>query len=111
TDPAARFDSANSKVTVVHTEVAAEDHPILAETASQLQAYFAGERTDFSLPLQPQGTVFEQQAWTYLQSIPYGQTRSYGQQALGLNAPKASRAVGRANGRNGIAIVIPCHRV
>ena len=105
TDPAA------AKSATQYTEVAAADHPILAEADRQLREYFAGERTEFSLPLAPQGTVFEQQAWTYLQSIPYGQTRSYGQQATGLSAPKASRAVGRANGRNGIAIIIPCHRV
>ncbi|HEV7299397.1 MAG TPA: methylated-DNA--[protein]-cysteine S-methyltransferase [Tepidisphaeraceae bacterium] len=111
TDPAARFDTAAAKLATQFTQVAAADHPILAEAARQLSEYFAGERTDFSIPLAPQGTVFEQQAWNYLQSIPYGQTRSYGQQAIGLNAPKSSRAVGRANGRNGIAIVIPCHRV
>jgi O-6-methylguanine DNA methyltransferase len=111
TDPAARFDNAMGQGMPVDAAVGAMDHPILAETARQLAEYFAGNRTDFALPLAPQGTVFEQQAWAYLQSIPFGQTRSYGQQATGVNAPKASRAVGRANGRNGIAIVIPCHRV
>lgn len=94
-----------------HAAVEAADHPILALTRHQLAQYFARQRTTFSLPLAPQGTIFEQQAWAYLQTIPYGQTRSYGQQAIGLKAPKASRAVGRANGRNGLAIVIPCHRV
>ncbi|MGH8906869.1 MAG: methylated-DNA--[protein]-cysteine S-methyltransferase [Egibacteraceae bacterium] len=77
----------------------------------QLAAYFAGERTIFDLPVAPQGTAFQLQVWKALQEIPYGQTRSYGAIAERIGNPRAVRAVGLANGRNPIAIVIPCHRV
>ncbi|HEV8364441.1 MAG TPA: methylated-DNA--[protein]-cysteine S-methyltransferase [Gemmatimonadaceae bacterium] len=77
----------------------------------QLAAYFAGELRDFDLPLAPVGAPFEQRVWRVLQTIPYGTTTSYGTIARGLGAPNAARAVGAANGRNPIAIVIPCHRV
>lgn len=82
-----------------------------AAAAGQLGAYFAGELTVFDLPLQPDGTPFQRRVWTALRAIPYGQTVSYGQLAAGLGAPAASRAVGLANGRNPISIVVPCHRV
>jgi methylated-DNA-[protein]-cysteine S-methyltransferase len=82
-----------------------------AAAASQLDAYFAGELTRFDLPLQPAGTSFQRRVWMALSAIPYGQTVSYGQLAAGLGAPAASRAVGLANGRNPISIVVPCHRV
>lgn len=81
------------------------------EAARQLAAYFAGERKNFDLPLQPEGTPFQQRVWRLLQQIPHGQTRSYGQLAASMGAPSASRAVGMANGRNPISIIIPCHRV
>ena len=82
------------------------------ETAvSQLTAYFAGELHTFSLPLAPQGTPFQQQVWAYLQTISYGRTTTYGKIAAELGNQKASRAVGAANGRNPITVIIPCHRV
>jgi methylated-DNA-[protein]-cysteine S-methyltransferase len=77
----------------------------------QLAAYFGGELRDFELPLEPAGAPFEQRVWRALLGIPYGTTTSYGAIARGLGAPNAARAVGSANGRNPIAIVIPCHRV
>jgi methylated-DNA-[protein]-cysteine S-methyltransferase len=87
------------------------DVPALAETRAQLAAYFAGTLTDFDLPLAPAGTVFQRAVWDQLLQIPYATTWSYGQLAARLGKPHASRAVGMANGRNPIAIIIPCHRV
>jgi methylated-DNA-[protein]-cysteine S-methyltransferase len=78
---------------------------------TQLEAYFAGTLRQFTLDLAPQGTPFQQAVWRALQDIPYGQTTSYGALARQLGNPKASRAVGAANGQNPLAIVIPCHRV
>lgn len=87
-------------------------HPVLVETARQLTAYFAGELTDFDLPLAPVGSDFQQRVWKELQLIPHGETASYGQIAMRLGKTNAaSRAVGLANGSNPIPIVIPCHRV
>ena len=83
--------------------------PLLTEAARQLDAYFAGELTDFDLPLAPAGSRFEQRVWAAMQTIPYGQTRSYGDLAGAIGS--APRAVGRACGKNPIPIVIPCHRV
>ena len=77
----------------------------------QLDDYFSGTRLQFELPLSPAGTEFQQQVWHALIAIPYGQTTSYGELAKKINRPKASRAVGAANGANPIPIVIPCHRV
>jgi methylated-DNA-[protein]-cysteine S-methyltransferase len=77
----------------------------------QLDAYFAGELTDFDLELDLRGTEFQQRVWKALLTIPYGETRSYGEIAEQIGAPGAARAVGLANGRNPIAIVVPCHRV
>ena len=87
------------------------DDAIIAKARKQLDAYFAGKLRGFDLPLAPQGTDFQQRVWKALLKIPYGATRSYGQQALAIGSPKAVRAVGLANGRNPIAIIIPCHRV
>jgi len=81
------------------------------EVIFQLEQYFAGERREFALPLAPEGTAFQQQVWAALQEIPYGETWSYGQLAKHINRPKASRAVGAANGINPIPVIIPCHRV
>ncbi len=81
------------------------------ELRRQLAAYFAGELRRFDLPLAPQGTPFQQSAWATLQTIPYGETRSYRDQAIAMGKPKAVRAVGLANGRNQLPIIIPCHRV
>jgi|HubBroStandDraft_5_1064220.scaffolds.fasta_scaffold268992_1 methylated-DNA-[protein]-cysteine S-methyltransferase len=83
----------------------------LAQAARQLTEYFAGKRTDFDLPLAPEGTEFQRSVWRRLQEIPYGETISYGELARRVGNPKASRAVGAANGQNPIPIVIPCHRV
>ncbi len=85
--------------------------PVLAAARDQLGEYFAGERTSFDLPLAPSGTDFQLRVWEQLRLIPYGTTVSYGELARRLGAPSASRAVGAANGRNPIAIVVPCHRV
>jgi methylated-DNA-[protein]-cysteine S-methyltransferase len=82
-----------------------------AAAAAQLAAYFTGELTSFDLPLEPSGTPFQESVWRALRAIPYGQTVSYGALAAGLGAPRASRAVGLANGKNPISIVVPCHRV
>jgi methylated-DNA-[protein]-cysteine S-methyltransferase len=91
--------------------VACESDPVLAAAASQLDAYFRGELTSFDLPLSLEGTQFQRCVWMALQSIPYGQTISYGELARRIGQPSASRAVGLANGRNPVAIVVPCHRV
>ena len=85
--------------------------PVLERAVEQLDEYFAGERTDFDLPLDPAGTPFQQASWLALREIPYARTINYGQLALRVGNPKASRAVGLANGRNPISIVVPCHRV
>lgn len=82
-----------------------------ADAARQLEAYFAGELRDFDLELAPTGTPFQLQVWEALRAIPYGQTASYGEIARAVGQPGAARAVGGANNRNPIAIVVPCHRV
>jgi methylated-DNA-[protein]-cysteine S-methyltransferase len=87
------------------------DHPVLVETERQLRAYFAGKLRRFSLPLDFQGTAFQQSVWQALLTIPFGATRSYAEIARQIGRPKAVRAVGAANGRNPISIVAPCHRV
>ena len=84
---------------------------VLDRAAAQLGEYFAGERTEFDLPLEPAGTPFQRSTWLALREIPYAETINYGQLALRVGNPKASRAVGLANGRNPISIVVPCHRV
>jgi methylated-DNA-[protein]-cysteine S-methyltransferase len=86
-------------------------HPVLVETARQLAEYFAGRRQQFDLPLDPHGTVFQRKVWSALLTIPFGETRSYGQIAKQIGKPSAVRAVGAANGRNPLSIVAPCHRV
>jgi methylated-DNA-[protein]-cysteine S-methyltransferase len=83
----------------------------LAATREQLSEYFAGSRRTFELPLRLQGTAFQQRVWRELTEIPYGDTWSYGQLAARIGKPSASRAVGLANGRNPISILVPCHRV
>jgi methylated-DNA-[protein]-cysteine S-methyltransferase len=89
----------------------AADHPVLAEAERQLHEYFAGARRTFDLPLDLVGTPFQRRAWLALATIPFATTISYGEQALRLGAPRAARAVGAANGRNPLSIVLPCHRV
>ncbi|GAB5499471.1 MAG: methylated-DNA--[protein]-cysteine S-methyltransferase [Pseudohongiellaceae bacterium] len=81
------------------------------QVCEQLQEYFAGERQAFELTLAPAGTTFQQQVWSSLQAIPFGETWSYGQLATRIGKPKAARAVGAANGLNPIPVIIPCHRV
>jgi methylated-DNA-[protein]-cysteine S-methyltransferase len=85
--------------------------PVLKETASQLDAYFAGERTDFDVRMELDGTDFQREVWSELRRIPYGETISYGELARRVGRPSAPRAVGQANGRNPIPVIVPCHRV
>lgn len=84
---------------------------VLDRAEQQLKEYFAGERTDFDLPLAPAGTPFQRSVWAALREIPYGRTWSYAQLATRVGNPRASRAVGLANGRNPISVIVPCHRV
>ncbi|MEB6481342.1 methylated-DNA--[protein]-cysteine S-methyltransferase [Acinetobacter vivianii] len=86
-------------------------HPMLHKVKQQLEEYFAGQRQQFDLPLDFQGTAFQQQVWQALLNIPYGETRSYKEIAVQLGNEKAVRAVGAANGKNPISIIAPCHRV
>lgn len=81
------------------------------DAKKQLEEYFSGTRIEFDLPLQPEGTEFQQAVWEALQKIPFGKTETYGNIAKAIGKPKAARAIGQANNRNPIAIVIPCHRV
>jgi methylated-DNA-[protein]-cysteine S-methyltransferase len=83
----------------------------LPAAARQLKEYFTGKRREFDLPLRMEGTEFQQRVWRELTKIPFGETRSYGQLAKRIGNPNGSRAVGLANGRNPIAIIVPCHRV
>lgn len=85
--------------------------PLLIQCIEQLIQYFHGERRIFELPLNQPGTSFQQEVWNYLMAIPYGKTISYIQLAIRTGDPKATRAVANANGKNNIAIIIPCHRV
>ncbi len=87
------------------------DDALFAEARQQLEEYFAGARRQFTLKLAAQGTAFQQQCWAALCNIPYGETRSYGEQARAIANEKAVRAVGLANGKNPIGIIVPCHRV
>ena len=87
------------------------DHPVLRTAVTQLAEYFRGERTEFDLPLAPAGTPFQLDAWQALRTIPFGTTISYGEQAAVMGDRRKARAVGAANGRNPIPIVVPCHRV
>lgn len=97
----------------VPLSIIAEDanHPVLVETERQLREYFFGERQTFDLQLDFAGTDFQQKVWQALLAIPFGETRTYSQIAVGIGSAKAVRAVGAANGRNPISIIAPCHRV
>jgi len=88
-----------------------EQHPVLLATEHQLGEYFAGRRENFSVPLDMQGTKFQKDVWEALLAIPFGETRSYAQLAVQVGNLRATRAVGAANGRNPISIIVPCHRV
>ena len=88
-----------------------EDGDAFGNAVEQLEAYFAGDLTTFDVEVDLVGTIFQRRVWAALQTIPYGQTRSYGEIAAQIGAPGASRAVGLANGRNPVGIIVPCHRV
>ncbi len=88
-----------------------EDAPPLGEARRQLEAYFAGELHEFDLPLAPSGTGFQLRVWEELRAIPYGETISYGELARRMGDPGLARAVGLANGRNPLPVIVPCHRV
>ncbi len=84
---------------------------MVKDAANQLEEYFAGERTTFDIPMEPAGTTFQKEVWAELSKIPYGETISYGELARRVGRPKGPRAVGQANGKNPIPIIVPCHRV
>ncbi len=104
---AAGMESANSLIDSAEQK----NTPLIALAKSQLEEYFQGARKTFDLPLQPAGTPFQKKVWDALCTIPYGETRSYKEIALQIHNPRGCRAVGMANNRNPIMIVIPCHRV
>jgi len=87
------------------------DTPLLKQAVRELNEYFSGQRKIFTVPLKPKGTPFQQRCWAALLQIPYGETRTYGQQAAMIGNPKACRAVGMGNHRNPLPVFIPCHRV
>lgn len=98
-------------VFVEEAQAATESNPVLADCINQLEAYFKGERKDFDLPLQQPGTDFQQKVWQLLTEIPYGTTTNYLSLARRVGNEKSIRAVGTTNGKNNIAIIVPCHRV
>lgn len=102
-----------SSVRIIHEEEAEESEasPLLNNAIKQLEEYFSGERKIFDLPLKQNGTPFQKKAWEYLRTIPYGKTVSYKDEAISIGSPKGCRAVGAANGKNNLAIIVPCHRV
>ena len=102
---------AEGRVRLSEEPATAADHPVLTKTAAQLDEYFAGTRRTFDLPLAPSGTEFQRQVWWSLAEIPFGETSTYGKQAAAIGRPSAVRAVGAANGRNPLSIVLPCHRI
>lgn len=89
----------------------APDDPLLRQVAAQLEEYFAHDRTEFDIPVRTEGTDFQESVWAVLRTIPYGETWTYGRLAQEIGTPTASRAVGLANGRNPVSIIVPCHRV
>jgi methylated-DNA-[protein]-cysteine S-methyltransferase len=86
-------------------------HPILLETERQLTEYFSRQRTEFDLPLQPEGSEFQKKVWQALREIPFGQTKSYLDLAKAVGSSKGARAVGAANSKNPLSIIVPCHRI
>lgn len=104
-------DGALTAITFTDAPLCPPDTPLLKEAARQLNAYFDGTLRHFSLPLRLEGTAFRLKCWQALQTIPYGETISYGEQARRIGQPSAVRAVGGANHHNPIAIIVPCHRV
>lgn len=89
----------------------ARGHPLIERCKAQLEEYFQGRRRTFDVPLAPQGTDFQQRVWLRLREVPYGETCSYATISSGIGSPQSHRAVGAANGRNPLSIVVPCHRV
>jgi methylated-DNA-[protein]-cysteine S-methyltransferase len=104
---------ANDRPSPVRLNTETEDagHPVLVETERQLEEYFAGQRTEFAVRLDVDGTPFQRKVWNALLTIPFGETRSYGEIARQIGNPDAVRAVGAANGKNPVSIITPCHRV
>lgn len=96
---------------ILDNVIAAAQHPILSAAERQLAEYFSRRRTAFELPLDPRGSRFQQRVWLALRRIPFGATRTYSQLAEEIGMPGAARAVGAANGRNPLSIIVPCHRV
>ena len=108
---AVMWDNEDHKRVRLANLVRQDDHPILLKTGQQLQEYFAGQRQQFELALDFEGTEFQKKVWQALLSIPFGETRSYKQIAEQVGSVNAMRAVGAANGKNPISIIVPCHRV
>jgi methylated-DNA-[protein]-cysteine S-methyltransferase len=92
-------------------EIAVSADPLLIQAADQLRAYFAGELREFDIPLAPSGTAFEHHVWSAVSAIPYGATATYSEIATAVGRPSACRAVGAANGRNPLPVIVPCHRI
>jgi O-6-methylguanine DNA methyltransferase len=106
------LDSIKARIAKRHgREMNEGSHPLIDQVETEITGYFSGRRKSFTVPLDLGGTPFERTVWDYLVGIPYGATCSYGQIAAALGKPGASRAVGRANGANYVAIIVPCHRV
>ena len=103
--------TAGKYVPAMNEDWVRDELPIFVQTKRELDAYFLGTLRAFTIPLAPHGTDFQKRAWIALTKIPYGETRSYGQQAQIVGQPSAVRAIGAANGKNPIGIIIPCHRV
>lgn len=104
-------DERDGRVRFDNEPVEVAQHSIIDTAATQLEEYFAGDRRQFDLPLDPRGTEFQCSVWWSLADIPYGETSTYGKQAANIGRPTAVRAVGSANGRNPLSIVLPCHRI
>ena len=102
---------AGKYVPAMHDDWVHDERPVLTQTKRELDAYFLGKLRAFTVTLAPQGTDFQKRAWIALTKIPYGETRTYGQQAQSIGNPAAVRAIGAANGKNPIGIIVPCHRV
>lgn len=100
-----------TRVTLAQGDEPSTQTPLLREARAQLEAYFAGRLREFDLPLEERGTAFEREVWAALRTVPYGQTRTYGEIAAQIGRPKAARAVGMANHKNDIIIITPCHRI
>jgi methylated-DNA-[protein]-cysteine S-methyltransferase len=105
------LDGRLSRVSFDGSTEARSTDPLLLEAEAQLTAYFAGELERFELPLAPRGTAFQRRVWESLRAIPYGTTTTYAELAAALGRPSACRAVGAANGRNPLPVIVPCHRV